>query len=181
VLRRPHPGISSDLFTQKLKKEQAMKRNYKLLVVSLWAVTGLSIAMAQNAPPTPQQRAETAAATRQGLFRVQAFAFGPVGAMLKDAPFDASTVLKEAPRIEMTSSMIPEVFLLDTRTFDVKTKARREIWTKIADFEQKAKDLNTAATELETAAKTGDRAVTLKAIEKVGQACKSCHDDYKDK
>jgi cytochrome c556 len=101
--------------------------------------------------------------------------------MLKDAPFDASVVLKEAPRVEMTSSMIPEVFQLDTHTFDVKTKARPEIWTKMPDFQQKAKDLNAAATELDAVAKTGDRAATLKAVEKVGQACKSCHDDYKEK
>jgi cytochrome c556 len=158
-----------------------MNRMSKLGLATLGSVSLLSSAMAQNAPPTPQQRAEMAVATRQGLFHVQGFVFGPVGAMLKDAPFDAALVQKEAERIGFTASLIPEVFQLDTRAFQVKTQARAEIWTKMADFEQKAKNLQTAASELESVAKTGERSATLKAAEKVGQACKGCHDDYREK
>jgi len=144
----------------------------------------LTSAIAQapgGAPPTPEQQAETATLTRQGLFKVQAFSFGPVGAMLRGAPFDAAVVQKAAARFETTSGLIPDVFQLDTRKFMVKTKAREGIWTNKSDFDAKAKDLTDAATALETAAKGGDKATTMKAAQAVGKACGACHDQFREK
>ena len=158
-----------------------MNRISTLMLAVLGSATVLSIALAQHGPQTPQQEAEQAAKTRQGLFDVQGFAFGPVGAMLKDAPFDAAVVQKEAARIQMTAGMIPEVFQFDTRKFQVTTKAREAVWNNRPDFIKKANDLRTAAAELESAGKKGDRVVALKAASAVGNACKSCHDDYRDK
>ena len=150
-----------------------------------WAAIGslaaLSVAVGQPAPPTPEQQAENATLTRQGLFKVQAFSFGPVGAMLKGAPFDAAVAQKAGARIQITAGLIPDVFQTDTRKFPVKTKAREGIWTSKSDFDQKAKDLQDAALNLETAAKTGDKGATLKAAGAVGKACGSCHDQFRDK
>jgi cytochrome c556 len=101
--------------------------------------------------------------------------------MLKGAPFDAAAVQKAAQRIEFTSSMIPEVFQMDTRKFQVMTKAREGIWTNKSDFEMKARDLNDAAMAMETAAKGGDKGATLKAAGAVGKACGSCHDQFREK
>jgi cytochrome c556 len=140
-----------------------------------------TVAWAQQGPPTPEQQARKAVEIRQGLFNVQGFAFGPVGAMLKGAPVDAALVQKEAARLVMTAGIIPEVFQLDTRQFQVKTQAREAIWNKKPDFQKKANDLQSAATELETAAKKGDRTAILDAAGKVGNACKACHDDYREK
>jgi cytochrome c556 len=147
----------------------------------LCSVAAFSVAMAQNPPPTPEQQAENATKTRQGLFDVQAFSFAPVGAMLKGAPFDAAVAQKAAQRIQFTSSMIPDVFQNDTRKFQVKTKAREGIWTNKSDFEAKAHDLTTAAEALETAAKGGDKGATLKAAGAVGKACGACHDQFREK
>jgi cytochrome c556 len=144
-------------------------------------LTVVSVVSAQTPPQTPQQQAEKAVKTRQGLFDVQAFAFGPVGAMLKGAPVDAPVAQKEAARIQMTAGMIPEVFQLDTRKFKVTTKARETIWGKKSDFDQKASDLQTAAANLEMAAKKGVSSGILEAAEKVGGACKACHDDFREK
>ncbi len=55
-----------------------------------------SAAMAQGAPQTPERQAQTAVLTRQGLFKVQNFVWGPVRAQLLGAPFDATVVLKAA-------------------------------------------------------------------------------------
>jgi cytochrome c556 len=145
------------------------------------SVVAFSVSIAQMAPPTPEQQAENAVKTRQGLFEVQGFAFGPVGAMLRDAPFDAAIVLKEAARLQVTSAMITEVFQFDTRKFHVMTKARESIWMQQADFSKRAGELQTAAKELEAAGKKGDKTATLTAATAVGNACKSCHDDYRDK
>jgi cytochrome c556 len=157
-----------------------MNRISMLATAVLCSSAALSV-WAQMGPPTPEQEAERAVKTRQGLFDVQGFAFGPVGAMLKGAPFDAGVAAKAGARVAMTAGLIPEVFALDTRKFQVKTKAREVIWTQKADFEKKAGNLQKAAEALETAAKGGDRSATLKAADAVGQACKSCHDDFREK
>ena len=142
-----------------------------------------SAAMAQGAaPPTPEQKAHAAILTRQGLFKVQAFVFGPVGGMLRGAPFDAAVVEKAAERIQVTGGLIPEVFAMDTHTFtETPTKAREGIWTNKSDFDGKANDLVKAATDLEAAAKSGDKAATLKAAGAVGKSCGACHDQFRDK
>jgi cytochrome c556 len=145
-------------------------------------IATFSIAVAQNAPPSPQKQADKAVEIRQGLFNVQAFAFGPVGAMLKGAaPVDAALVQKEAARVQMTSSMIPEVFKLDTRKFQTKTHAKDKVWSDQADFTKKANDLHEAAVALEAAGKKGDKSGILDAAGKVGNACKACHDEYREK
>jgi cytochrome c556 len=158
-----------------------MNRANFLSFVTAASLAGFSASEAQMGPPTPEQQAESAVKTRQGLFDVQAFAFGPVGSMLRDAPFDAAVAQKEAARLQVTSAMITEVFQLDTRKFHVTTKARENIWTQQADFSTRANDLQAAAKELEAAAKKGDKTVTLAAATAVGKACKSCHDDFRDK
>jgi cytochrome c556 len=140
-----------------------------------------SVSLAQHGPPTPEQQAEKVVKTRQGVFEVQAYAFGPVGAMLKGAPIDTALVQKEAARIEMTAAMIPEVFQLDTRKFQVKTEARETIWPNKSDFDKKAGDLQNAAMALEEAAKKADRSAILDAAGKVGSACKACHEEYREK
>jgi len=132
-------------------------------------------------PPTPEQQAQNAVKVRKALFDVQSFAFGPVGGMLRGAPFDAAVVQKAAQRVQFTSGMIPEVFVNDTRKFQVETKAREGIWTNKSDFEAKAKDLQDKAAALEAAAKSGDKDASLKAAQAVGKACGACHDQFRDK
>ena len=151
------------------------------LALAACSIAALSVGVAQQGPQTPEQQAEQAVKVRKGLFDVQAFAFGPVGAMLKGAPFDAEKAGTAAARIQMTSSMIPDVFGMDTRKFMVQTKAREGIWTNKADFDAKAKDLQNAAANLEMAAKSGDKGATLKAAGAVGKACGSCHDQFREK
>jgi cytochrome c556 len=159
-----------------------MNRFSKLGFAAFCSVAAISIAIAQNGPMTPQQRAEGAVKLRQGLFDVQSFAFAPVGAMLKNqAPFNAEAAQTAAKRIEMTSSMIPDVFKTDTSKFTLKTRALEGIWTNTADFQQKARDLNQAATNLEMAAMGGDKAATMQAAVAVGKACGACHDQFRAK
>ena len=158
-----------------------MLRMSLLVLTALGSATILSVAVAQRGPQTPQEQAEQAAKTRQGLFDVQGFAFGPVAAMLKEAPFDASVAQKAAARLQVTAGMIPDVFQLDTRKFQVTTKAKETIWSDKAGFDKKTTDLQTAVADLAAAAAKGDKGATLKAAGAVGGACKSCHEDYREK
>jgi cytochrome c556 len=142
-----------------------------------------SAAMAQGAaPPTPEQKAQAAVLTRQGLFKLQGLVFGPVGGMLRGAPFDAKTAQKAGATLQVLGGMIPEVFATDTHTFtNTPAKAREGIWTSKSDFDGKANDLVKAAADLEAAAKTGDEGATKKAAGAVGKTCGACHDQFRDK
>jgi cytochrome c556 len=151
-------------------------------LAALGSLVVASAAMSQGKPPpTPQEAAQAAVLTRQGLFKVQSFAFGPVGAMLRGGPFDAAAAQKAAVRVQATAGMISDVFAKDTHTFQVPTKAREGIWTNKSDFDAKANDLVKAAADLEAAAKSGDEAATKKAAGAVGKACGACHDQFRDK
>ena len=153
-------------------------------VAAVGSLIVASTAMAQGAPapPTPEQAAQTAVLTRQGLFKVQAFVFGPVGGMLRGGKFDAAVAEKAGQRIQVTGGLIPELFARDTHTFaGTPTKAREGIWTNKSDFDAKANDLVKAAADMEAAAKSGDEAATKKAAAGVGKACGACHDQFRDK
>ncbi len=157
-----------------------MNRLVTCSLAALCSTAVLATAAAQNGPSTPQQVVQNAVKIRKALLDVQSFAFGPVVAMLRGSPFDAAAAAKSAVRIQVTASMIPEVFQTDTHKFQVQTKAREGIWSNKADFDAKAKGLQDAAAALETAAKGGDKETTLTAAKAVGKACSACHDEYKD-
>ena len=161
-----------------------MNRFAKSSLIALCAIAPVSAVLAQDAaPPTPEQQAEQAVLTRQGLLKVMGFYMAPLGGMLKNkVPFDAAVAGKSGTSIEALGAMIPDVFVFDTRkATNVKTKAQDGIWTNAADFKSKADDLVKAATALVEASKSGDKGTTLKAAGAVGKACGACHDQFRDK
>ncbi len=152
----------------------------KLGLAALCSVAVVSVGIAQSGPVGPQAQAEAAVKLRKAVFDVQNFSFVPMTVFLKGGPFDAAAAVTAAQRIQLTASMIPEVFKFDTRDAKVVTRARDGIWTSMADFIQKAHDLQTAAANLEAAAKTGDADMTKQAAIAVGKSCGSCHDEFRN-
>jgi cytochrome c556 len=153
-------------------------------LIALCALAPVAAVLAQDAgPPTPEQVADQAVLTRQGLLKVMSLYMAPVGGMLKNkVPFDAAVVTKSATHIGELGTMIPDVFTMDTRNkATVKTKAQDGIWTNQADFKAKADDLVKAAMALQEAAKGGDKDATLKAAGAVGKSCGACHDNFRNK
>jgi cytochrome c556 len=74
-----------------------------------------------------------ACALRQGLLKLVGWSFAPVGNMLQNtARFDAAGVQKSALRIAQLAAILPDTFQTDTRTFQVKTRARENIWSNKA-------------------------------------------------
>jgi len=73
-------------------------------VAAVGSLIVATVAMAQGAPQTPEQQATASILTRQGLFKVQAFVFGPVGGMLRGGKFDAAVAQKAAERLEVTGA-----------------------------------------------------------------------------
>jgi len=154
------------------------------LAAALTVISFASVAAEPAAPPSPEQVAKSAIETRQGLFKLISYNFGPIGGMMRNrVPFDAAVVARNSARIESLAGMIPELYGNDTRKFhsNVKTAALDAVWTGQADFKAKADDLVKAAATLTAAAKGGDQKATLDAAAAVGKACGSCHDSYRVK
>jgi cytochrome c556 len=160
-----------------------MNRLTKLSLITWCALAGSATALAEEpAPSNPRAPAEQATLLRQGLLKAVGWAFtGHVGPMLRHkTPFDAAVVQTSALRVRELAEMLPEAFQYDTRSFQVKTRARESIWTRPGDFATKADDLRKAALAMEDAARSGDKDKTIAAAVAVGKACSACHDSYKD-
>jgi cytochrome c556 len=148
------------------------------------ALAGASVlAFSQAGPPNPEAQAKSAIETRQGLFKLISNQNGPLGAMQRGTrDFDAAVVGRNAARIQTLAGMIPELFTADTTAVKtVKTAALDGIWKGQADFATKADALAKAAGAVVDAAKTGDKANTVKAIAEIGKTCGGCHDNYRAK
>ena len=159
-----------------------MKRVVKLSLLAICSSVAVSAALAQEAQ-SPEQKAQAAVDTRQGLQKVMGFEMAPLGAMLKNkAPYDAATIAKAATNIANLGTMQPEIFATDTRKFNLKTKAREGIWTNKSDFDAKSNDLVKAANEAAMVAKSGgDKDAMKKALLGIGKGCAGCHDNFRDK
>lgn len=154
------------------------------VAAALTAASALAFSQAgPGGPPNPEAQAKSAIETRQGVFKLIAGQNGPLGAMQRgQREFDAAVAGRNAARIQMLADMIPELFTADHRAIKtIKTTAKDEIWGNQADFKAKADALSKAAGAVADAAKTGDKAATVKAIAEIGKTCGGCHDAYRAK
>jgi cytochrome c556 len=90
---------------------------------------------------------------------------------------DYATVEAKAKDIMGTADRIPSLFPKGSTAG--KTKAKPEIWEKSDDFGKAAKNLNKAASELASAAKSGDDAAVGTKVKALGDACASCHKQFR--
>jgi cytochrome c556 len=138
------------------------------------------VAQAQgSAQPTP---AERAIEYRQALYKVIAGNFGPLAqsaqGKLELAP---AAQRKYAERLagiaEFTRDAFPEV------SREGKTRALAAIWTDRAEFDKLVDDLGTQTRALAAVTARADaRPEEFKAaVGAVGNACKSCHDRFREK
>lgn len=136
----------------------------------------------QQTPPTPEQLADSAAATRQAVFKLLSFNMAPINGMARNTvEFDAAIAERNALRVAALAPMIPELFAVnDTRVFPVTTQALPGIWDNLDDFRQKAADLEEAANVFAGVAAGGDRNQTIAAIRAFGATCGNCHRPYRE-
>lgn len=153
-----------------------MKRVLLICAVVLAAIAASS-AQAQFA------KAEDAIKYRKSAFTVMSTHFGRAAAMAQGkAPFDAK-VAADNIAIAAVMSKLPYAGFVDGSDKGGDTKAKAEIWTERAKFDEAATKMQTEMAKLVDATKGGSFTVDqLKtAIGPVGQSCKACHDNYKDK
>lgn len=151
-----------------------------LTIASVVVVSSMMLAVnAQD--PTPEQRAQQAAETRQSVFKLFGYNLGMISGMARGTvEFDAGIAERNARRIAAMAPMIPELFeAMDTRDYDIETEALPVIWEQFDLFQERAQALVDGANTFADVAAGGDRMATLGAIRAFGANCGNCHENFR--
>jgi cytochrome c556 len=151
-----------------------MTRKTKFAVAAV-AVGTLAAGAASVATSSPEGTAAIKA--RHEAMETIGDAMGPLGAIAKgESPFDAAVVEKNAGTIAENLKKAATLFPEGSDEGDVETWAKAEIWSNSADFELK---MQTARTQAEALQAVTEEAAFRPALGKLGNSCKSCHQDYR--
>lgn len=151
----------------------------------IWIASAAAAALAAAiAVPVQAQfaKAEDAIKYRQSAFTLMGTHFGRAAGMAQGKiPFDAKVAAENIATAASVSKLPYAAFGPGTDKGD--TKAKAEIWTERAKFDEGAQKMQTEMAKLVDATKGGDFTLDqLKAaLGPVGQSCKGCHDNYKAK
>ena len=144
-------------------------------------VVCVAVLAAGSAVAMDAKQAEKAYEVRHSLFNLVGWNTGPLAGMAKqEIPFDAEKAEKHASRIAALVPMIPDAFAADTRGFDLPTEAKDVIWEEKEEFLELAAAIREKSAALETAAAGGDFDRFRTAFVEMGQACKDCHDRFRE-
>ena len=145
-----------------------------LTLIAIGAAAVSFSASAQFAKP------EDAVKYRKAALTVTAAHFGRMGAMASGkAPFDAKVAADNAEIVANMVKLPWHAFGEGTDTAD--SKAKPEVWKQSAKFKEAADKLQAESVKLVAATKTGKEDAFKAAFSATAGACKSCHDDFKNK
>lgn len=141
------------------------------LAALLCAATALP-ASAQQVKPEDQIK------LRQSAYALMGHHMGVLAGMAQGKrPYDKDLAARSASRLVTLSEIPREFFGPDSDLGE--TKAKPGIWKNRADFDKKMDRMVTEVKRLPQA--SADLASLKQAVGDVGAACKSCHDDYREK
>jgi cytochrome c556 len=126
---------------------------------------------------------EEAVEARQGYFTLLGANMGPLAAMAKgEIEYDEGKASLHSANIEALTKYDPSIHFIEGTSLDDvdDTEARPKIWSNFEDFKSKYTDLQKAGSGAAEAVK-GGRGNLGPAVKKLGSACKSCHDEYREK
>ena len=126
------------------------------------------------------KNADAAVEYRQGALTVMGNHFSRIGAMVKGTvPFDAKAAQANADLVETLARLPWSAFIEGSDKGD--TNARPEVWSQADKFKAASQKLEDATAKLAAAARTGNPDALKAAFSATGEACKSCHDDFRKK
>jgi cytochrome c556 len=151
-----------------------MLRTSVFLAAGALLAAGSALASGEDASD-----AEKAVEYRQAVFTAMGHNFGPMVAMMKgEIAWDGDAFAKRAERVAALATMPWEGFVEGTADI-AHSEAKAVIWDERAEFDQLADRLGERTAALAEVAGSGDRERIGKQFKKVGETCKSCHDDFK--
>jgi len=125
-------------------------------------------------------KVEDAIKYRQSALFVMQQNFGRVAGMAAGKiPFDAKVAAESAAVAEFMAKLPWAGF--GPGMDKGESKAKPEIWTNKTTFDDYASKLQTEMAKLNVAAKSGNLDNIKAAVNATGGACKSCHDDFRNK
>lgn len=152
-----------------------MKKFVSLALAACAVTLALPAAAQQFAKP------EDAIKYRQAAFTVMVAHFSRLGAMANGKiPFDAKVAAADADVVAAVNHL-PFAGFVPGSDRGGNTEAKPEIWQQRAKFDDDAKKMQEAVANLVTAAKSGSLDNLKTAFGPAGRACKSCHDDFRQK
>jgi len=144
----------------------------KKIAIALFACTAVAAA-AQQVKPEEQIK------FRRGAYEMMSLGMHYLGAMAQGKkPFNKEEAQRYADLVAMVATIPREYFGEGT---DKDTKAKPEIWTKRAEFDQKMDKMVAETAKLPAVVRSGDEAAFKKQVSDTGAACKSCHDEFRAK
>ena len=115
---------------------------------------------------------------RESLMNTIAYKVGQVRGMEQgEIPVDEAAFAKHAGDVAALAGMIVEGFIPNSAVEG--SAALPEVWTNMADFQQKAADLQTAAQALADAATANGFEAAKGMVQAVSQGCGGCHRPYR--
>ncbi|MDD5028652.1 MAG: cytochrome c [Rhodoferax sp.] len=147
-------------------------------IIALCA-TGLALTLAL--PVSAQfAKPEDAIKYRKNALFVMQQNFGRVAGMAAGKiAFDPKVAAESAASAEFVSKLPWAGF--GPGTDKGETKAKPEIWSDKAKFDDNAGKMQAEMTKLAAAAKSGNLDAIKTAVNSTGGTCKSCHDDFRAK
>lgn len=147
------------------------------------SLTGLVLTALLAVPFAAQAqfaKVEDAVKYRKAAFSVVGTHFGRVGAVVKgERPYDKAAVEADVAVVEMMAKLPWSAFPAGSDTAD--SKADPEIWKEQDKFSAAAEKMQAEVAKLSVAAKSGDLGSIKTAFGAVGQSCKACHSNYRNR
>lgn len=146
-------------------------------------VASLALAAAACALAAPASaqfaKPEDAVKYRKGVMTVMSAHFGRIGAMANGrAPYDPKAAVANAELVSELSKLPWPAFSQNTEKLSEGTKAA--IWTEPAKFKEHNDKLMEQTSKLLVAARTENLDNLKTAFGQAAQACKSCHDNFRN-
>lgn len=130
--------------------------------------------------PTNANAATKAAYARHENFEKMGAAFKALNDELRKGSPDKAAVASNARIINTQASALPTWFPRGSGvTARPRSEARNEIWTDAAGFTAAASNLRTEAGKLNAVAASGDIDAVKAQVRPTFQACKGCHEKYR--
>lgn len=152
----------------------------RLVATLALLIAALALAMPVGAADTPEERAINA---RQGVMHLRVFNLAPLVAMIKgDMPYDAEKARTLANNLRAMLNMdVSSAWMKGTSNeqYPDKTRALPAIWAPDSEFAERGKAYAEAVNKLAGVAGDGLDALAP-AVKDLAQACKACHDDYRE-
>ncbi len=141
-------------------------------------IVALTLATAASAQMKPEDQIKA----RQAGYKFMAWNMGKIKANLegeynKDQVIAAANVVAATANSGMGALFGPGT---DKAIGDVKTRVKPELFTEGENVGKLAGEYISAANNLAKVAATGDAAAVKTAFGKMGEACKACHDKYRE-